>query len=175
MYVWVCIAFEVYLLNFLPRLLLSGYSVPFCSVLIMHPLPIPCMSISLSPILFLFCEIPMWIVASHLFLWQGNTKPWALCLASKKIYINYNKNNIPTCAICCYINIYQSSITRQALVVLARSLVAPLLLHATSFVAIGCCCCSFLVLFLLFFPFIPFSLMLVCTHIGPILHAQFKW
>lgn len=49
-------------------------------------------------------------------------------------------------------------------------LALPLLLHATSFAAATAVGCLFFFAFA-FFPFAPFSLMLVCTHIGPMYHT----
>lgn len=87
----------------------------------------------------------------------------------RKLYINYNKNNLPICAVCNCTNIYQSSITRQAL---ARWVVACVTLPPISGFCTLCRfrrCWLFLLLFwlLCFFLhiFAPFNSMLVCTQI----------
>lgn len=94
---------------------------------------------------------PLWFRCSSLFPWcschssfrERNTKLRLVWL--RKLYINYNKNNIPTCAVCNCINIYQSSITRQALSCLLAwlSFVFLVFVHYAAFAAVGCFCCYF--------------------------------
>lgn len=110
-------AFKVCLLNFFPS---SSSFRLFCSALILHPLSsspprIPPISPSFTLSLFQIHHCGSLLISFTLHCrcyyssfgkkYKTAHKVWLRRRRKYVIYINYNKNNIPTCAICYYINV----------------------------------------------------------------------